>query len=97
MAFTAVITKESVTKSKHNYNIVLKVVINDGAADILDFNISVKYNPNMADMSGIMTLLQTQIKEKWDTYEANKTVFDAGMLTTGVATLQTQANNYINQ
>ena len=97
MANTATITKESVTQSGTNYNINLKVVINDGAADILDFTVSVKYNPNMPDMSGIMSILQGKIKEKWDDYTDNKNIFDAAVLTNGITTLQNQANTYINQ
>jgi len=96
MAHTATITKQSVTKSGTLYNVALKVVINDGATDVLDFNISARYNSNAPDMSSIMSDLQDQIKEKWDTYSDNKVIFDAGILTTGVSALQTQTNEYIN-
>jgi len=96
MSNTATITKESVTQTGNLYNITLKVVINDGAADVLDFNISVKYNTNAPDMSAIMDTLKNQIKEKWDVYVANKVIFDATVLTNGIASLQGQVNSYIN-
>jgi hypothetical protein len=96
MAFTATITKSSVTRSGSLYNVSLKVVINDGAEDVLDFNISARYNSSAPDMSSLMATLQDQIKDRWDEYASNKVVFDATVLTTGVATLQSQANTYIN-
>jgi hypothetical protein len=96
MAYTATITKERVSQSGTNYNVSLKVVINDGATDVLDFTANAKYNPNAPDMSGIMSALQTQIKDKWDEYVSTQGVFNAAVLDGGVSTLQTQVNAYIN-
>lgn len=96
MANTAVITKQSVTKiGKHgsNYNIVLNVIINDGTSNILNFNITTKYD---GDMDKVKTDLQNQIKDEWDKYIANKTVLDSTVLSNAVTTLQSQANTYIN-
>ena len=96
MANTATITKESVTQTGNLYNITLKVVINDGAADVLDFTIGARYNPNAPDMGALMSALQDQIKDKWDNYVDNQAIFDAVVLDTGVGILQGQVNSYIN-
>lgn len=96
MAYTATITKSSVTQSGGLYNVSLSIVINDGAIDVLNFIASVKYNNNAPDMGAISNSLQDQIKDKWDTYVANKEIFDAVALTTLVTSLQSQTNAYIN-
>ncbi len=96
MAYAATITKKSVTKSGGIYKISLRIVINDGTGDVLDFTISAKYNPNTPDMSAILASLQQQIKDKWDDYSDNQGIFNAAVLDSGIASLQSQVNTYIN-
>lgn len=96
MAYTATLTKASVSKQGNLYRAAISVVINDGVDDVLDFEVSEKYNPNAPNMDGVKNGLQNQIKEKWDEYAENKNIFDATAFTSLVSSLQTQTNTYIN-
>ena len=95
MSYTATLTKASVTKQGNLYRASIRVVINNGVDDVLDFEIAEKYNPNAPNMDAVKTGLQNQIKEKWDSYIDNKNIFDATAFTTLVSSLQTQTNSYI--
>ena len=93
--YTATLTKSSVTKNGNFYVESINVVINDGVDDVLDFEISEKYNPNAPNMDAVKAGLQAQIKTKWDNYIENKNIFDADAFTRLVATLHSQTNTYI--
>ncbi len=95
MAYTATITKGSVTKSHYYYNVSLEVVVNDGVEDILTFSVTERYHPNEAP-SVVVGKLQLSIKDKWDKYAEEQVVRNAAALDTAITSLNTLMNTYIN-
>lgn len=97
MAYTAVVTKGTVSKTKKDsYNIVVNVKVNDGTSDIFDQNFNVRYNSNAANMDDIQNSLVNDIKEAWDEYAAENNIFNAPVFDSLVGDLQTQSNIYMN-
>ena len=96
MAYTVLIAKERVRQQGSNFNIVLNVKITEAAGEVLNFNVSVVYNPNTSDMEGIMAALRNKLKARWDRYKSSKLIYDSGKLNNVVNVLQTQAQTYVN-
>lgn len=98
MAYTAVITKQSVRKiSVTTYEASIQMVVNDGQSDVFTETASAKYNSNAPDMSAIKSALQSELIEKWDKWQAEQNVFEAAAFNTMIGQIQTAANNYVNQ
>jgi len=97
MANTVIVTRTGVEKRGNLFDITNNVVINDGVSDIMDFEVSTRYNPNAGDFSAFQNSLDAQIKAAWDEFEANQGVFDDAGLDTAVQTVQTSATTYTNK
>ena len=96
MAYTATITKNSVTKQGNLFNVSVDVVINDGTTDVVDTSVSARYIAGTSP-SFVTAKLQSKIKDLWDTYIAEKAIYDAVALDTAITTLQSNLTAYINQ
>jgi hypothetical protein len=98
MAYTIILTKDTVSKHKNGiYTISIKAVVNDGVDDVMDIIISGKYNSNAPDLAATMSELQKQFMSYWDKYVAENNVHNSAVLDATVITLQSQAQTYINQ
>lgn len=98
MAYTAVVTKESVSKiSDKIYQCSIKVVVNDGASDVFEATASEQYNTNSTNLTDVKNRLIAKIKEQWDKYADEHDIFSAAAFDTMVGEIQTAANVYINQ
>ena len=97
MAYTATVTKESVSKiSDVIYQVAIKVVVNDGAVDVFESTVSEQYNSNTGNLATVKARLLAQLQEEWDKYAAEHLVFSAAEFDTMVGEIQTLANTYIN-
>jgi len=97
MAYTATVTKQSVSKvSNLIFNVTINVVVNDGVSDVFESAASENYNTNEADMNGIKARLLKQFKDKWDKYAEEHNIFSAAAFDTIVGQIQSTANTYIN-
>jgi hypothetical protein len=97
MAYTAIATKESVSKLNDSiYQVTIKLVVNDGASEVFSESVSEQYNNNAPDLTGIKARLLEQLRVKWDKYKAEHLIYVAGAFDTMVSEIQTTANAYIN-
>lgn len=97
MAYTAVVTKESVSKLNDSiYQVTIKLVVNDGTSDVFSESVSEQYNNNAPDLSGIKSRLLEQLQVKWDKYKAEHVIYIATAFDAMVSEIQTTANAYIN-
>ena len=97
MAYTAVVTKESVSRvSSVVYQVTIKLTVNDGILDVFESSVSEQYNSNSADLEGIKDRLIAQLQERWDKYAAEQGVYVAAAFDTMVGEIQTAANTYVN-
>jgi len=97
MANTVVVTKKSVTRTGSFFMITLRVVVNDGAEDVLDMNLSAKYNPASGSYDNAIDEIKNEFKKRWAEYLNNKAIFDSAVLDSTISDLQTQANLFVNQ
>lgn len=97
MAYTAVIAKESVSKLNATvYQVTIKLTVNDGEEAIFECSVSEQYNQNSPDLEGVKVRLLAQLRDKWDKYAAEHSVYTAAALDTMVGEIQASANTYIN-
>lgn len=97
MAYTAVVTKESVSKLNDNiYQCSIKLVVNDGTKDVFTETVSEQYNVNAPDLSGIKNRLLAQLQVKWDKYADEHGIYTASAFDAMVSEIQATANTYIN-
>lgn len=98
MAYTAVVTKQSVSKAGATlYQVSVKLVVNDGVDDVFEATASTRYNPNAPDMAAIKTALQADLKDKWDKWADEQGIYNATAFDTLVGEIQTATTTYINQ
>jgi len=98
MAYTATVTKQSVTKVNDNiFNCTIKIVVNDGVNDIFESTASQQYNTNTTDMDAVKASLQQKLVADWDKYASEQNIFNKAAFDTLVGEIQTAANTYINQ
>lgn len=98
MAYTAVLTKESVTQQSNGiYHVSIRAVVNDGSTDVFDRVFSTKHSPERSDLSEAKADLQQQFVEAWNEYVDNEQLRTSTALDTALSELQTAANNYVNQ
>ncbi len=97
MAYTAVVTKDSVTQVNDTiYNVTIRMVVNDGAEDVFDKTASAQYNSNSADLAGVKDRLIEQLQEQWDKYADEYGIYVAAAFDTMISQIQTAANTYVN-
>lgn len=98
MAYTAVVTKQAVSKIGNNlYQASIKLVVNDGTSDVFEATASAKYNPNSPDLNAIKAALLADVQAKWDKFADEQGIYTAAAFDTMVSEIQTTANTYINQ
>jgi len=96
MPYTATITKQSVTKQKDGFIINISVVVNDGANDI--FEQSFKKRHYTGDpLSEIEAVFQEKIKNAWDKYISEQTIFENASFDSLCSDLDSSLTTYINQ
>jgi len=97
MAYTAVLTKVSVTKeSSVLYSIEVNCKISDGATVIFEQNVTVKHNINTGNFNTFRDAVINELKPIWDKFKAEQVIFSAAQLDTALSTIQSQINTYIN-
>jgi hypothetical protein len=97
MAYTAVLTKVSVTKeSSVLYSIEVNCKISDGATVIFEQNATVKHNINTGNFNTFRDAVINELKPIWDKFKAEQVIFSAAQLDTALSTIQSQINTYIN-
>ena len=98
MAYTAVITKQSVSKASgsDDFIVTIHVVIDDGVDTVLEKGYSQVYNSN-TDVADIKDKLQAELVSDWNIFLSEKAIYDAAQFTTLVDQIQTATNTYINQ
>lgn len=97
MAYTAVVTKQSVTqKSDKIYTFSIEMAVNDGATDVFTCRASEQYNKQTPDLEGVKQRLTGQLKEQWDKYAVENNLFTAPAFDLMVGEIETSANTYIN-
>lgn len=98
MAYTATITKESVSRINANvYRISIKMVVNDGVEDVFEASASAKYNSNSPDLNAIKAALLADVRGKWDKFADEQGIYKAAAFDTMMSEIQSTANTYINQ
>lgn len=98
MAYTAVVTKQSISKiSETIYQCSIRVVVNEGQDDVWQTDISEQYNTNAGDLADVKNRLLNELRKQWDEYVAENNIFYAAAFDLMVGEIQTAANNYINK
>lgn len=98
MAYTATVTKQSVSKvNDHIFSVSIHVVVNDGVSDVFEVDISEQYNNNEPDLEEIKARMIAELRDKWDKWAAEHQIFSAAAFDTIIGQIQTAANAYINQ
>ena len=97
MAYTAVVTKQSVSKASgsDDFIVTIHVVIDDGADVVLEKDYSQVYNSN-TNVADIKDKLQDDLVADWEVFLSEKVIYDAAQFTTLVNQINTAANAYIN-
>jgi len=97
MAYTAVVTKQSVSKASgsDDFIVTIHVVIDDGVDTALEKDYSQVYNSN-TDVADIKDKLQAELVADWNRFLSEKAIYGAAQFTTLVGEIQTAANVYIN-
>jgi len=97
MAYTAVITKESVVKlTKDDFQISIHIEIKDNAEVVVfEGDYSERYYSAL-NVDTVKTKLQQQIVVDWDKYVAEQNIFNSSVFDTVVSEIETTANSYIN-
>lgn len=97
MAFTAVLTKVSVSKdSAVIYNIGVNCQVSDGATVVFEQNVMVKHNINTGNFTTFSNAVINELKPLWDKFVAEQDIFTAAQLDSALSTIQGQINTYIN-
>jgi hypothetical protein len=97
MAYTATVTKQSVTEICPNiYSVSINVVVNDGSDDVFEASASAGYRSTEPDLDGIKARLIQSFKVKWDKWVVEQQIFNAAAFDTMISGIQTTANSYIN-
>ena len=97
MAYTATVTKQSVTKDQNNiYTVSIKVTVMNGTTLVFERTASAKYNPNAPDLTALQASLTSQLQKEWDKFVSEQGVFNAAAFDTIVTNIQTAANAYVN-
>jgi hypothetical protein len=97
MAYTAVVTKQSVAKSNnHIYNITIEMIVSDEVEEVFRSSASIRYDDRSPNVGGLEDGLIAQLKEDWDEYAEEHGIFTATALDTVVGSIQTKTNLYIN-
>ncbi len=96
MAYTATITKQSITKVKDGFMVSINVVVNDGVEDVFTQTVS-KRHVTGDPINEIKAILQNKIKVEWDKYIGEKTIYDHAGYATLCSDLTTSLNAYTNQ
>ena len=98
MAYTAVVTKQSVSKASgsNDFIVTIHVVIDDGVDTVLEKDYSQTYNSN-TDVADIKNKFQDDLVVDWGVFLSEKVIYDAAQFTTLVDQIQTATNTYINQ
>jgi hypothetical protein len=97
MAYTVTMTKEGVSKAGNGIlSISMGMTVNDGTSDVFQTSMTAKYNPNSGDLNAFKAAIQTELKERWDKWAAEKAILDSAALDTVLGQIQTAANTYVN-
>jgi hypothetical protein len=89
-------TKKSVDKQGSLYSITMNCKVNDGISDIFEADISARYNPNAPSLDDAKKEILDQLKEKWDKFKAERALFASAGLDSAIASIQAQAQTYVN-
>ena len=98
MAYTAIVTKQSVEKTTgaDDYLVTVHVVVENEASEVVfEKDYSKRYNSNIT-IGDIRTAFQDRIQADWDKFLSEKTIYDAAAFDTMVTQIQSTANTYIN-
>lgn len=98
MAYTAVVTKQSVSQlTEDDFQATIHAVITDNGTSevVLEKDYSERYYSE-TPISDVKTKLQSQLVADWDKLVAEKDIFDKAAFDTMVSEIQTAANTYIN-
>ena len=97
MAYTATITKESVTRlTDDDYQVSIHVFVKDELENIiLEKDYSERYYSAL-DVDTVRLKLQNQIKADWDKYLAEQTIYNAAQFDGVISQLESALNTYIN-
>ncbi len=97
MAYTATVSKESVSKVNDKiYRITINMSVSDEAEEVFAASASEQYNNQSPDLAGVKNRLTEQLQEQWDKYADENNLFTAGAFDTMVNQIQTAANSYVN-
>ena len=97
MAYTAIVTKESVIKlTEDDYQVNIHIEIKDDSEVVVfEGDYSERYYSAL-DVDTVKAKLQQQIVVDWDKYIAEQDIFNRQAFDTVVSEIETAANNYIN-
>ena len=96
MAYTVVVSKESVVARNKGYDISLRYTVNDGAADVFE-EVYTKWYKKGDDIDELKSDIHVMFLNNWDDYVDEVWMWGTTALDNAVADLQTDANTYVNQ
>lgn len=96
MANTPTVTKENVSQLADGaFSVSIRMVVNDGATDIVDTIVSSHYDPSEPDLGAVEAKLQKGLKDVWDKYTAEQDKFNAVVFDNMISSVQAAADAYI--
>jgi len=96
MAYTAILTKQSVTLHDGIYTITIHCDVKQDGETVWEGTGSGRYNPATPNLNGPKASILAELGAKWDKWKSEQGVFGSAILDTEVAALQTTINTYIN-
>jgi len=97
MAYTAVVSKESVTNvGEKLFRIDIKLVVLDGATTIFEATANAIFNSVTMNINDVKNTLLTDLAKSWDTWESEKLIYNSSSLDNMISSIETSATEYIN-
>jgi len=101
MAYSAVLTKQSVSLQGGIYNIVVLCQINEGTEGgvgevVWEGTGSGRYNPNTGNLDGVKNSILAELQGKWDKWIAEQNIYNSPTFDSAISDMQNTVNGYIN-
>ena len=96
MAYTATLTKQSVTLQGNIYTITLNCEVKQDGVTVWEGTGSGRYRTTTASLAGPKAAILAELQAKWDKWKAEQGVYKSAVLDNEVTSLQNTINTYIN-
>ena len=97
MAYTVTVTRHSVSQiSKKVFSVSIAVSVKEGEAEVFGQIVSTEFNTNEPDLDRIKASLMTNLKERWDKYAAENSIFLNPAFESLATDIKNSATAYVN-